>query len=42
MPQNLTTQAQFDAFAADVARELGTHCRTAPLPAELQGRAGHV
>jgi hypothetical protein len=32
MPQELTTQEQFDALADDVARELGTHCRTAPLP----------
>ncbi|MCF2435944.1 hypothetical protein LV779_22030 [Streptomyces thinghirensis] len=39
MPQELTTQEQFDAFAADVARELGTHCRTAPLPAELRDTA---
>ncbi|MFF6642266.1 hypothetical protein ACFY83_34230 [Streptomyces althioticus] len=39
MPQELTTQAQLDAFAAEVARELGTHCRTAPLPAELRGMA---
>lgn len=38
MPQELTTQEQFDAFVADVARELGTHCRTAPLPAEDMSR----
>lgn len=31
MPQELTTQVQLDAFAAEVARELGTHCRTAEL-----------
>ncbi|WP_427168770.1 hypothetical protein ACQF4J_46920 (plasmid) [Streptomyces sp. C1-1] len=31
MTSKLTTQAQFDAFADDVARELGTHCRTADL-----------
>lgn len=30
MPQELTTQRQFDTFADEVARELGTHCRTAP------------
>ncbi|WP_331733088.1 hypothetical protein OHU34_43595 (plasmid) [Streptomyces sp. NBC_00080] len=31
MPQELNTQEQLDAFAAEVARELGTHCRTAEL-----------
>ncbi|WP_316765081.1 hypothetical protein [Streptomyces herbicida] len=39
MPQKLTTQQQFDAFADDVARELGTHCRTAPLPEYTRGLA---
>lgn len=39
MPQELTTQQQFDAFADDVARELGTHCRTAPLPEYTRGLA---
>ncbi|MFE9812460.1 hypothetical protein [Streptomyces sp. NPDC005548] len=32
MPPELTTQEQFAAFADEVARELGTHCRTAPEP----------
>ncbi|MEH0433906.1 hypothetical protein QBB34_47945 [Streptomyces stelliscabiei] len=31
MTCELTTQEQFDAFADEVARELGTHCRTAEL-----------
>ncbi|MFB8776270.1 hypothetical protein [Streptomyces broussonetiae] len=31
MTGELTTQEQLDAFAAEVARELGTHCRTAEL-----------
>ncbi|WP_405576111.1 hypothetical protein [Streptomyces sp. NBC_01092] len=31
MTRELTTQEQVDAFAAEVARELGTHCRTAEL-----------
>ncbi|MEU9191312.1 hypothetical protein AB0D14_43910 [Streptomyces sp. NPDC048484] len=31
MTHELTTQEQFDAFADEVARELGTHCRTAEL-----------
>lgn len=39
MSQELTTQEQFDAFADDVARELGTHCRTAPLPEYARGLA---
>ncbi|MGW3135069.1 hypothetical protein [Streptomyces sp. NPDC001139] len=39
MPQELTTQEQFDAFADDVARELGTHCRTAPLLEYARGLA---
>ncbi|WP_225079784.1 hypothetical protein [Streptomyces sp. CoT10] len=39
MPQELTTQEQFDAFADDVARELNTHCRTAPLPEYARGLA---
>ncbi|MFJ4895623.1 hypothetical protein ACIP5U_37360 [Streptomyces sp. NPDC088788] len=30
MPLELNTQSQFAAFADEVARELGTHCRTAP------------
>ncbi|MFF2367792.1 hypothetical protein ACFVU0_34470 [Streptomyces sp. NPDC058122] len=30
MPPELTTQQQFNAFADEIARELGTHCRTAP------------
>ncbi|MEJ8654947.1 hypothetical protein [Streptomyces sp. MS1.AVA.4] len=28
----MTTQDQFDAFTAEVARELGTHRRTASAP----------
>ncbi|MGV9895580.1 hypothetical protein [Streptomyces tendae] len=36
MTHELTTQEQFDAFAEEVARELGTHCRTA----ELSGYCG--
>jgi hypothetical protein len=31
MTCELTTQEQFDAFTDEVARELGTHCRTAEL-----------
>ncbi|MFE9024386.1 hypothetical protein ACFYNL_38380 [Streptomyces sp. NPDC007808] len=31
MPRELTTQEQVDAFADEVAQELGTHCRTAEL-----------
>ncbi|MFE8018266.1 hypothetical protein ACFU3O_36745 [Streptomyces antibioticus] len=31
MTRELTTQDEFDAFADEVARELGTHCRTAEL-----------
>lgn len=31
MTRELTTQEQFDAFTDEVARELGTHCRTAEL-----------
>ena len=31
MTSELTTQEHFDAFAEEVARELGTHCRTAEL-----------
>ncbi|MFF2165411.1 hypothetical protein ACFVWP_32590 [Streptomyces sp. NPDC058175] len=31
MTAELTTQEQFDVFADEVARELGTHCRTAEL-----------
>ncbi|MFD6285401.1 hypothetical protein [Streptomyces sp. NPDC060205] len=31
MTRELTTQEQFDAFADEVARELGTHCRTVEL-----------
>lgn len=31
MTPELTTQAQFDAFADEVARKLGTHCRTVEL-----------
>ncbi|MGW1067385.1 hypothetical protein ACWD4F_23060 [Streptomyces aureus] len=30
MSVELSTQAQFDGFTDDVARKLGTHCRTAP------------
>ncbi|MFI8169728.1 hypothetical protein ACIGAN_25675 [Streptomyces sp. NPDC085931] len=30
MAQQLTTQNEMDAFAEQVARELGTHCRTRP------------
>ncbi|WP_415940224.1 hypothetical protein [Streptomyces sp. 039-1] len=32
MPTELSTQSQFAAFADEVARELGTHCRIAPEP----------
>ncbi|MGW7365422.1 hypothetical protein ACWGI8_18760 [Streptomyces sp. NPDC054841] len=39
MPQELTSQEQFDAFADEVARQLGTHCRTAPLPEFRRGLA---
>ncbi|GGJ68017.1 hypothetical protein [Streptomyces brasiliensis] len=39
MPQELTTQEQFDAFADEVARELGTHCRTAPHTEYARGLA---
>lgn len=39
MPQELTTQELLDAFADEVARELGTHCRTAPLPEYKRGLA---
>lgn len=31
MTRELTTQEQFDAFADEVAREVGTHCRTVEL-----------
>ncbi|MFJ4791001.1 hypothetical protein [Streptomyces sp. NPDC088794] len=37
MTHELTTQEQFDAFAAEVARELGTHCRTAELSDYARG-----
>lgn len=37
MPPDLTTQEQFDAFADEVSRELGTHCRTAPPPVRAHG-----
>ncbi|MFD7444081.1 hypothetical protein [Streptomyces sp. NPDC059909] len=39
MPQELTTQELLDAFADAVARELGTHCRTAPLHEYERGLA---
>ncbi|MFF9171858.1 MULTISPECIES: hypothetical protein [unclassified Streptomyces] len=39
MPQELTTQDQFNAFADGVAQELGTHCRTAPLTGYTRGLA---
>ncbi|MFE9769799.1 hypothetical protein ACFYPC_35645 [Streptomyces sp. NPDC005808] len=39
MPQEMTTQEQFDAFADEVARELGTHCRTAPSDEYAHGLA---
>ncbi|MFF1745869.1 hypothetical protein [Streptomyces mirabilis] len=39
MPQEMTTQEQFDAFADEVARELGTHCRTAPNDKYARGLA---
>jgi hypothetical protein len=39
MPQEFTTQEQFDTFADEVARELGTHCRTATLPEYARGLA---
>ncbi|MER7982465.1 hypothetical protein [Streptomyces sp. NPDC095817] len=41
MPVELNTQSQFAAFAAEVARELGTHCRTAPTP-EYDHMLSHV
>ncbi|WP_328499600.1 hypothetical protein OG828_49325 [Streptomyces sp. NBC_00457] len=37
MTRELTTQEQVDAFAAEVARELGTHCRTAKLTGYVRG-----
>ncbi|MET8213209.1 hypothetical protein ABZT51_46425 [Streptomyces sp. NPDC005373] len=37
MTRELTTQEQFDAFADEVARELGTHCRTAELTDHATG-----
>ncbi|AZP14709.1 hypothetical protein EJC51_47490 [Streptomyces aquilus] len=37
MTSELTTQEEFDAFADDVARELGTHCRTAELTDHHRG-----
>ncbi|MFE2840010.1 hypothetical protein ACFXI6_55595 [Streptomyces mirabilis] len=39
MPQEMTTQEQFDAFADEVARKLGTHCRTAPNDKYVRGLA---
>ncbi|MET7889326.1 hypothetical protein ABZU45_40535 [Streptomyces avermitilis] len=38
MAQDLTTREQFDTFAEEVARELGTHCRTAPAYAHMLSR----
>ncbi|MFF4542243.1 hypothetical protein [Streptomyces aureus] len=38
MSVELSTQAQFDGFADDVARKLGTHCRTAPGYAHMLSR----
>ncbi|MFD8221919.1 hypothetical protein ACFXKC_10850 [Streptomyces sp. NPDC059340] len=35
----MTTQKQFDAFADEVARKLGTHCRTAPNDEYARGLA---
>jgi len=37
MTAELTTQEQFDVFADDVARELGTRCRTAELTDHHRG-----
>lgn len=37
MAVELTTQEQFDAFAEEVSRELGTHCRTAPATVPAPG-----
>ncbi|WP_328349055.1 hypothetical protein OG800_49220 [Streptomyces sp. NBC_00445] len=37
MTRELTTQEQLDAFANEVARELGTHCRTAELTGYVRG-----
>lgn len=37
MQQELTTQDQLDAFADEVARELGTHCRTEVLTGYVRG-----
>jgi hypothetical protein len=39
MPQEMTAQEQFDAFADEVARKLGTHCRTAPNDEYVRGPA---
>ncbi|MGW2610127.1 hypothetical protein ACWC4A_37995 [Streptomyces mirabilis] len=39
MPQEMTAQGQFDAFADEVARKLGTHCRTAPSDEYVRGLA---
>ncbi|MFE2603671.1 hypothetical protein ACFXDI_10025 [Streptomyces mirabilis] len=39
MPQEMTTQEQFDAFADEVARKLGTHCRTTPNDKYVRGLA---
>ncbi|MFF5303558.1 hypothetical protein ACFY5F_29810 [Streptomyces sp. NPDC013161] len=41
MTRELTTQEQFDAFADEVARELGTHCRTDQL-ADYGGGLGRL
>ncbi|MFD9464269.1 hypothetical protein [Streptomyces sp. NPDC060027] len=38
MSVELGNQKQFDAFADAVARELGTHCRTAPALAHMLSR----
>ncbi|MET7693841.1 hypothetical protein ABZT06_38740 [Streptomyces sp. NPDC005483] len=37
MTRELITQEQFDAFTDEVARELGTHCRTAELTDYARG-----
>ncbi|WP_314223681.1 hypothetical protein [Streptomyces zaehneri] len=41
MTRELITQEQFNAFADEVARELGTHCRTAELT-DYEGGLGRL
>ncbi|WP_405803398.1 hypothetical protein OG729_39425 [Streptomyces sp. NBC_00210] len=42
MPQELTTQELLDAFADEVAQELGTHCRTDRLTGYERGMGGLI